>query len=48
MLLSRGMVQGGSVPLDGRLPMIDRVMPRDVKVAELILDLQARFNPSGH
>lgn len=48
MLLSRGVVQGGSVQLDGRLPMIDRVMPRDVKVAELILDLQARFNPSGH
>ena len=48
MLLSRGVVQGGSVHLDGRLPMIDRVMPRDVKVAELILDLQARFNPSGH
>ena len=48
MLLSRGVVQGGSVQLDGRLPMIDRVMPRDVKVAELILDLQARFNPFGH
>jgi len=41
-------VQGGSVHLNGRLPMIDRVMPRDVNVAELILDLQARFNPSGH
>jgi hypothetical protein len=48
MLLSRGVVQGGSVQLDGRLPMIDRVMPRDVKVADLILDLQTRFNPSGH
>ena len=48
MLLSRGVVQGGSVHLDGRLPMIDRVMPRDVKVADLILDLQTRFNPSGH
>ena len=30
MLLSRGVLKGGSIQLDGRLPMIDRVIPRDV------------------
>jgi len=48
MLLSRGVVQGGTVHRDGRLPMVDRVMPRDIKVADLLLDLQTRFNASGH
>ena len=48
MLLSRGVVLDGSVQLDGRLPMIDRVILRDVKVVDLILDLQTRFYPSGH
>ena len=48
MLLSRGVVQGGIVHRDGRLPMVDRVMPRDVKVTDLLLDLQTRFNASGY
>ncbi len=48
MLLSRGVVQGGIVHRDGRLLMVDRVMPGDIKVADLLLDLQTRFNASGH